>query len=95
MTAQLVVYVVFHIHGWLRLHFISVCDGVCFLFGFGVAICHYFIFYIGHASYSVFPLFADQSAVVHFFLGPSQFLSSIFMRSYCRLRQLCWDCFHT
>ena len=67
------------------------CFGRCCV----VAICHYFIFYIGHASYSVFALFADQSAVVHFFLDPSQILSSIFMRSYCRLRQLCWDCFHT
>ena len=98
LLLNLVVYAVFHIHGWLCLLFLSFVTVFRFLFVFGSTVLLLFAlisYFIGHASYSVFALFADQSAVVHFFLDPSQFLSSIFMRSYCRLRQLCWDCFHT
>ena len=79
-------------------YFSRLCPVFRFLFDFRrycvVAICPFLYFYWARLVLR-FTLFADRSAVVHFFLDPSQFLSSVFMRSYCRLRQLCWDCFHT
>ena len=74
--------------------FFSVCDGVsllvCFRSSTVLSLFALISYFIGHASYSVFTQFANLTTVEHFFLDPSQLLSSVYLRNYFRHRLLSW-----